>query len=159
MASELAGWGMVGTPLGFLRLEATRDGLTAVSFSSNAWDAGFPTALIETAQRQIARYFANPRFHFELPLDLHGTPFQKMVWEVLLRIPVGQVRTYGELARILGSSTGDVGGACRGNPCPILVPCHRVVSVRGLGGYTGSTQDSGLAAKRWLLRHEGVALG
>lgn len=155
MVGLASGWVMVGTPLGFLRLEATAQGISRVSFCNEAWDAGYPTPTLNQAMRQLIRYFGNGLECFDLPLDLQGTPFQQRVWEDLRRIVPGTVRTYGEVARELGASPRAVGGACRSNPCLILVPCHRVVAKRGLGGYSGT----GLATKGWLLRHEGVRIG
>lgn len=146
---------MLGTPLGFLRLETTQYGIARVRFCSDAWDAGYPTPAINQAIRQLGRYFGNGAEIFDVPLDLQGTPFQQRVWDALRRIAPGTVRTYADLARELGSSPRAVGGACRSNPCLILVPCHRVVAQRGLGGYSGA----GLANKVWLLRHEGVVIG
>jgi methylated-DNA-[protein]-cysteine S-methyltransferase len=78
-----------------------------------------------------------------------------VIWALLRAIPVGQTRTYGEVARELGSAARAVGQACRANPCPIVVPCHRVVGRHGLGGFAGDHQGSRLAIKRWLLHHEG----
>lgn len=155
MGEPSAGWGMLGTPLGFLRLETTAKGISRVRFCVDAWDAGYPTPALERAIRQLRRYFGGLPESFDVPLDLQGTPFQQRVWEALRSIAPGTVRTYGELARELGASPRAVGGACRRNPCLILVPCHRVVAKRGLGGYSGA----GLAAKGWLLRHEGVKIG
>ncbi len=89
------------------------------------------------------------------PLDLStGTPFQQAVWRALGKIPVGQTRNYGELARAIGKPKGvrAVGGACGANPIPVLVPCHRVLAAnRKLGGFSG-----GLDWKRRLLDREGV---
>jgi methylated-DNA-[protein]-cysteine S-methyltransferase len=76
----------------------------------------------------------------------------------MLAIPPGEVRTYGALARKLRSSARAVGNACRANPVPMVVPCHRVVGATGLGGYMGAFTGDPLAIKEWLLRHEG-ALG
>ncbi|MDX1252513.1 MAG: methylated-DNA--[protein]-cysteine S-methyltransferase [Gammaproteobacteria bacterium] len=104
--------------------------------------------------RQVQRYFADPSHVFSLPLALPGTPFQQRVWQALCAIPPGQPRRYGELARQLGSGARAVGGACRANPVPIIVPCHRVVGAQGLGGYLGATAEEGLLIKRWLLEHE-----
>lgn len=104
--------------------------------------------------RQLRRYFADPAHVFSLPLALAGTSFQQCVWQALCAIPPGQPRRYGELARQLGSGARAVGGACRANPVPIVVPCHRVVGAQGLGGYLGATVEEGLAIKRWLLEHE-----
>jgi methylated-DNA-[protein]-cysteine S-methyltransferase len=104
-------------------------------------------------------YFANGQTLINLPLDLRGTDFQRRVWQALLQIPPGQTRSYGQLAQQLGSSARAVGNACRANPCPIVVPCHRVLARNGLGGYAGETQEGEqLQIKRWLLRHEGVVL-
>jgi methylated-DNA-[protein]-cysteine S-methyltransferase len=106
--------------------------------------------------RQLMEYFAHGATAFDLPLALAGTAFQQRVWSLLRTIPAGETRTYGEISRLLGSAARAVGQACRANPCPIVVPCHRVVSARGLGGFAGATSGRQLAVKRWLLRHEGV---
>lgn len=84
-----------------------------------------------------------------------GTPFQQRLWRELTRIPFGETRSYGELAKKLNSSARAVAGACRRNPLPLLVPCHRVVAKTGLGGFMGRTDGPALAIKRWLLQHEG----
>ena len=94
----------------------------------------------------------------ELPLEAEGSPFRKVIWDLLLMIPYGEVRTYGELAReaaeILGKekmSAQAVGGAVGSNPISLIIPCHRVVAAGGkLGGF-----GWGPDAKKWLLRHEG----
>jgi methylated-DNA-[protein]-cysteine S-methyltransferase len=84
-----------------------------------------------------------------------GTPFQRRVWHALRRIPSGCTRSYGELARELGSSARAVGGACRRNPIPIVVPCHRVIAAGGgAGGFMGQRSGDALAIKTWLLDHE-----
>jgi len=88
-----------------------------------------------------------------LPLDLQGTPFQKSVWEELLRIPAGKTRSYGEIAKRIKRPKAfrAVAQACGANPVAIVVPCHRVVGSDGsLGGYSG-----GLHRKRLLLANEG----
>ena len=106
--------------------------------------------------RQLDAYFRDGSTAFDLPMDLKGTPFQRRVWRTLQSIRPGRTVTYGELARQLGTSARAVGGACRANPCPILVPCHRVVATNGLGGFAGKTSGRKLEVKRWLLRHEGI---
>jgi methylated-DNA-[protein]-cysteine S-methyltransferase len=88
-----------------------------------------------------------------VPLDMRGTPFQRQVWEALLDIPFGEIRTYGQLAIQLGNpkATRAVGAANGRNPIAILVPCHRVIGYSGkLTGFAG-----GLDAKAHLLRLEG----
>jgi methylated-DNA-[protein]-cysteine S-methyltransferase len=92
----------------------------------------------------------------DLPVLLNGTEFQQRVWAALRAIPQGEVRTYGELASRLGSGARAVGNACRRNPVPIIVPCHRVVAAGGAGGYGGRTGGAVLQRKLWLLRHEGI---
>ena len=76
------------------------------------------------------------------------------VWQALKQIPAGESICYGELAKQLGTSARAVGNACRANPLPIVVPCHRVVSASGLGGFMGQTQGAELTVKQWLLKHE-----
>lgn len=100
-------------------------------------------------------YFSDGSSVAELSFQPEGTPFQQRVWQQLCRIPAGQVARYGELAKLLDSSARAVAGACRANPIPILIPCHRVIAVTGLGGYLGETSGNELAIKQWLLQHEG----
>jgi methylated-DNA-[protein]-cysteine S-methyltransferase len=107
---------------------------------------------------ELAAYFEDPAYRFTLPVAVHGTDFQQRVWQQLIRIAPGTVRTYGELAARLDSGARAVGNACRHNPVSIIVPCHRVVGAGGLGGYSGKTAGSGLERKRWLLQHEGAVI-
>jgi len=83
-----------------------------------------------------------------------GTAFQQKVWGALLDIPSGTTMTYGELAKELQSSARAVGQACKNNPTPIIIPCHRVVSKQGKGGYLGQTEGKLAYIKTWLLQHE-----
>jgi len=114
--------------------------------------------LAEQVARQLQRYFDDPGFRFDLPLQAAGTPFQQKVWSAISAIPPGRVRTYGDIARLLGSAPRAVGQACGANWFPLAVPCHRVTAVGGLGGFANSADADGfhLRVKRWLLAHEGV---
>lgn len=112
--------------------------------------------LLETLTTQVKAYLADPDFVFDLPLALIGTPFRQRVWRALREIPVRRVMTYGALAKQLGSSPRAVGQALGDNPIPLVVPCHRVVGVTGLGGFMHTTDDFPLRVKRGLLRHEGA---
>ena len=109
------------------------------------------------AEEQLTAYFAGELKEFTVRLRLHGTPFQRRVWEQLARIPYGETRTYGELADALGNPKASraVGLANGRNPVGIIVPCHRVIGASGgLTGYGG-----GLDRKRRLLDFErGAAL-
>ena len=115
-------------------------------------------ALAEQAAAQLARYFAEPDFRFDLPLATVGTGFQQRVWSAIAAIPRGTVRTYGDIARLLASAPRAVGQACGANWFPLVVPCHRVIAAGGLGGFSNSDDAAGfhLGVKRWLLAHEGV---
>lgn len=107
---------------------------------------------------QLDEYFAGRRTAFELPLAPRGTPFQRTVWDALVRIPHGGTRSYGELARTIGRPTHSraVGAANGRNRIAIVIPCHRVIGSSGaLTGYA-----AGVERKAWLLAHEaGAAQG
>lgn len=113
-----------------------------------------PDSLAYLACVQLSAYLENAKYKFDLPIRLSGSMHQLQVWEAMQRIPAGQVRTYGELADEVGSNARAVGTACGNNPVPIVVPCHRIVAVNGLGGFMGGTGDQTVSIKRWLLRHE-----
>ncbi len=145
------------TPLGPVGIRLEGDSVAEVSFVSTDVRVLSPSvAEAAVAARQIEAYMHDPTSPFTLPLALKGTPFQRRVWQALRRIPVGRVRTYGDLAADLSTSPRAVGGACRANPRPILVPCHRVVAAHGKGGFAGATTGRWIAIKEWLLRHEGA---
>lgn len=108
--------------------------------------------------QEIQDYLKNPTHRWQVDICAQGTAFQKRVWQAMQRIPPGQVKTYGELAAELGTSARAIGNACRANPIPIVIPCHRVVAKNGIGGFGGATKGVTLSAKQWLLKHEGVAV-
>jgi methylated-DNA-[protein]-cysteine S-methyltransferase len=99
-------------------------------------------------------YFESGLFEDEISLCPDGTRFQKRVWQALKRIPSGTVKTYGDVARELKTSSRAVGQACRRNNIPLFIPCHRVVAARGIGGFMGGYRH--VERKRWLLQHEGI---
>ena len=145
----------VNSILGPIRLAEENEALCAVEFCPE----GVPeprkvvqTPLLQETEEQLNEYFAGVRREFDLPLAPKGTPFQQAVWQQLLRIPYGEVRTYGQLAAALGKpgASRAVGSACHCNPLCILIPCHRVVGADGsLTGYAG-----GLDIKEYLLELE-----
>ena len=103
-------------------------------------------------RRQLDEYFAGTRRTFDLPLNPHGTDFQRAVWRALVAIPYARTLSYGAVAAAIGNPKGvrAVGLANGRNPISIIVPCHRVVGSDGsLTGYGG-----GIARKQWLLAHE-----
>lgn len=114
------------------------------------------TTLLGRVEEELTEYFLGQRQDFDLPLSPVGTPFQRRVWQGLREIPWGEVISYGELARTLGCPGGAraVGAACRSNPIPVLIPCHRVVGGDGsLTGYAG-----GMELKCSLLELEGISI-
>ncbi|MDR0770641.1 MAG: methylated-DNA--[protein]-cysteine S-methyltransferase [Burkholderiales bacterium] len=116
-------------------------------------------ALSEQAVRELTRYLDDPQFAFTVPILPRGTLFQQRVWEALQAIPASSTRTYGELAKTLKSAPRAVGGACGANPVVLVIPCHRVVAQRSLGGFMHAGDGEPLHIKRWLLKHENALPG
>lgn len=141
-------------PFGLIGVEANDEAVLSLDRIDRPWRSTVENPVTRAARAQLEAYFADPRVGFDLPLALPGTPHQQKVWRALQRIPPGEVRTYGDLARELNSAPRAVGNACRANPIAIIVPCHRVVGASDLGGYMGSRTGVGLNMKRWLLAHE-----
>lgn len=146
---------IIAAPFGRLGIRIENDRLIDVDLLSGSAPLRAPSDRFARAIcRELKRYLADPKHPLDLPLTLNGTEHQQRVWRALQRIPAGEVRSYGELARRLKSSARAVGGACRSNPIAIVVPCHRVVSTTGLGGFMGKRAGAALGIKRWLLEHE-----
>ena len=148
------------TPLGSMSAEFTARGLARLSFvrDGDSADVAPPGrgdgARLRVLLRELEAYFASGRAGFTVPLDLSsGTAFDQEVWGALMRIPSGETRTYGEVARAVGRprAARAVGLSCGRNPVAVVVPCHRVTASRGPGGY-----GPGLALKRRLLELEGA---
>ena len=166
---------LVSSPLGDIVLRIEHAQLTGLFFAgqkhfptraigSLSPDAAAPPAaalaaqLASRAQGQIADYFAGRLQTFDLPLNLHGTAFERAVWQQLATIPYGTVTSYGAIAKRLGLAAGyarAVGAAVGRNPLSIIIPCHRVLGAAGqLTGYAG-----GLPRKQALLELEARAAG
>jgi methylated-DNA-[protein]-cysteine S-methyltransferase len=151
------------TPIGDLLIAGSDSALHFVSFPTGN-KAFQPKAewlrddvAFTEVRRQLTAYFAGDLKHFDLPLHLAGTEFQRRVWTTLGQIPYGETRTYGWLARAVGSPAASraVGAANGANPIPIILPCHRVIGSTGaLAGFGG-----GIETKRFLLQLEGVKTG
>jgi methylated-DNA-[protein]-cysteine S-methyltransferase len=148
---------VVDTPIGPLGVIASDVGLQEVMFDARRMRAEGSSPVLAEAARQLESYFGGDLVAFDLPLDLHGTEFQRRCWLALASIPYGQTVSYGEQARRLGlgsDSARAVGAANGQNPLPIVLPCHRVIGADGsLTGFGG-----GLHVKRFLLEHEGALL-
>ena len=147
------------SPLGLLAIEQA-DGAIAAAYFCDAGESETPadTPLLARVLAEFQAYFAGKRDPFDFPIAFRGTPFQVAVWRELLKIPYGETRSYGYVARAIGKpgASRAVGMACHANPIAIAVPCHRVVGADGnLTGYGG-----GLDRKQALLALErGVTQG
>lgn len=149
----------LATPLGKLLLARTAKGLAGAWFEGQKHHPEPLTAvrrpddaLLRIAADQLNEYFAGERDAFDLPIDLHGTAFQRAVWQQLLAIPTAGTTHYGAIAKALGNAAAvrAVGGAVGRNPLSVIVPCHRVVGLDGsMTGYAG-----GVDRKRALLALE-----
>ena len=154
-------------PIGLLFLARTAKGLRYLEFMNRkslkrmiashadalpgaTWE---PSLLeLKSVTEQLESYFLGTLREFELPLDPVGSEFQLKVWSALSRIPFGETRTYGDIAKVVEQprAARAVGLANHDNPIAIVVPCHRVIGASGrLTGYGG-----GVNRKRWLLEHE-----
>jgi methylated-DNA-[protein]-cysteine S-methyltransferase len=156
------GQAFLNSPLGWLRAVSTPSGLRSVQFVDRiiagvaTGEEGEGMRLNAPVLRQLTEYFEGRRRSFDLPLVPEGTPFQREVWAALLRIPFGETRSYGEIAREIGrpGAARAVGMANHQNPIAIIVPCHRVIGSDGsLTGYAG-----GVGLKARLLVLEGAAV-
>ena len=147
------------SPVGRLELTADEKGLCSLAFGETEQYAEVQeeeTPFLKSVCGQLQEYFAGKRKKFEEQLSLHGTDFQLRDWQALLRIPYGETRSYGEIARQIGCPRGSraVGMANRNNPVAIIVPCHRVIGSDGsLTGYMGKNKS--LDIKEYLLKLEG----
>ncbi|MCX7660224.1 MULTISPECIES: methylated-DNA--[protein]-cysteine S-methyltransferase [Caldimonas] len=150
------------SPLGTIWAARTALGLAGLWFAEGQKDTpetlDAPTCeddpLLRAVEASLDAYWQAGCLSERPPLDLHGTPFQRAVWQALLEVPLGQTLSYRDLAERIGrpQAVRAVGAAVGRNPVSILVPCHRIVGSDGsLTGYAG-----GLERKIALLRLEGV---
>lgn len=147
-------WQRLSTPVGTCTVVEQEGHISHLYFGEQ--DMGemlyISTPLLTETVRQLNAYFDGRLTHFDLPLLPVGTEFQQKCWQVLQKIPYGQVLTYGQQAQMIGKpgAARAVGMANHHNPMPILIPCHRIIGSNGsLTGYAG-----GLWRKQWLLQLE-----
>lgn len=142
-------------PFGRVGVRVDDDFVTAISRLESGAERAATHPLAAETVRQLAAWADDPDFRFTLPLAPAPTPFQRRFREALCAVPPGEVRTYGQLAAVLASAPRAVGGACRANPLPLVVPCHRVVGADGIGGYGGDWgKGPEVDFKLWLLERE-----
>lgn len=148
----------IASPIGFLRLKLVSGLIERIDFLDSLQQPALESVkstVMFALINKFDSYFKSP-IHFSIKRHPTGTVFQNKVWQLICKIPLGSTSTYGELAQQLGSSAQAVGNACRSNPCPIVVPCHRVVAKSGLGGFSGATEGPRMDMKVWLLEHEQI---
>ncbi|MFM9912981.1 MAG: methylated-DNA--[protein]-cysteine S-methyltransferase [Methylophilaceae bacterium] len=146
----------IATPIVNLGILCERDVLLEIDFLPLSTPLIAPTTTFAKAVcTALDTYFSDPNQPFKLPVAPQGTAFQQRVWAEIGRIPLGEVINYSELARRTGSGARAVANACGANKLPLIIPCHRVVAVNGLGGFMCG-QRNALNIKSWLLTHEGV---
>ncbi|WP_456400403.1 methylated-DNA--[protein]-cysteine S-methyltransferase [Mesoaciditoga sp.] len=150
------------SPLGMMKICEENDKICEIRFVDernmifedvNGGNSRTPT--IEKAARELKEYFYAGRTTFDFSISLCGSDFEKKVWSAALSIPFGRVKTYSDLAEFIGRPLAyrAVANALGKNKLVLVVPCHRVVSKSGIGGFR-----AGLWRKEWLLKHEGVEL-
>lgn len=160
--AEIA-YGTAASPLGRLLAAATARGICFVGFGDSdaalerELRASFPAAdsirrddrELGAALDELLAHLAGKEPHVDLPLDIRATAFQRRVWQELQRIPLGETRSYGEIARSLGNpgASRAVGRACATNPVPLIVPCHRVEG-----------RDGSLTGYRWGIKRKAQLL-
>jgi len=141
----------IQTPAGRLALTVCGDVIVNTNWLLDHETAPPPS---EHWQRVFDAYGSGADNTIALKLLAQGSPYRRRVWDELCRIPCGATLSYAALASILNSSPRAVGNACRDNPYAPIIPCHRVVSASGLGGYCGATEGALLDIKIKLLRFE-----
>lgn len=150
---------VLNTPLGKLGIEVKGNYLSMIDFLSGSCKVKKPdNPIAKEVVYQLEQYFENPKWKFSVPLSPATTLFKRKIRVALKKIPAGKTFSYGDLAKKLMTAPRAVGGACRSNPVPIVIPCHRVVSHTGIGGFSGCTQGKKIRIKQWLLEHEGVEI-
>ncbi|MDP4107573.1 MAG: methylated-DNA--[protein]-cysteine S-methyltransferase, partial [Bacillota bacterium] len=156
------GYGQYQSPIGTIRVIADETGIKRIEIFDDQWEEYLTNnpeivedrELCGEALRQLDEYFSGKRKQFDLPLSIEGTDFRKQVWEALLTIPYGEVRSYADVAEMIGNpkAVRAVGQANKANQIPIIIPCHRVIGKSGdLVGYAGNRTSF----KEKLLEAEG----
>ena len=145
--------GTILTPYGLLALCEVGGAIIKLRWAGE--NTGQRTPILKEGLSQLAAYFAGELTEFDLPLAPDVGEFGRSVLDQISAIPFGYTKTYGQLAKALGSAAQPVGTACGANPIPIIIPCHRVLAQCGLGGFSGA---GGVETKVKLLRFEGAGL-
>ena len=142
------------SPVGILKIVSDGQSITEIRISAGA-DTDSGDEITARAASQLKEYFSGQRTVFDLPLNPCETEFQKTVWKILADIPFGTAVSYGQVAELSGNKKAcrAVGNAAGKNPILIVIPCHRVKSVTGIGGFS-----AGIEVKKQLNKHENIVI-
>jgi len=141
-------------PLGRLYLTIREQRVVGLEYEPaepTLFENNLPTGEIKS---WLEQYFRGEPIAKDLIQVDQGTEFQQKVWRIMLQIPYGQTLSYGEVSSKLGSAPRAVGQACKRNPIPVFIPCHRIVGKHSIGGYEGAVSGHKISRKQWLLAHE-----
>lgn len=148
---------VIQLPFAAVAITTNDTAISHIDFLPNGYPEQDPVnALAERCTAALQHYVDDPGWPLDLPVLLAGTVHQQRVWQALQALPNGETISYGALAEMLGSGARAVGNACRRNPVPLIVPCHRVVAKHAMGGFAGDRDGGWTNIKKWLLQHEGV---
>lgn len=149
----------ISTPGGLLLVHHRGDVICGTDWSLDTTEWSL---LAETdtnpLSKQINQYCSKPEQNYRIKLLLQGSVYRHKVWQALCEIPFGSTTTYSAIAKCIQSAPRAIGNACRDNPYAFFIPCHRVVSVSGIGGYNGQTSGSLVTIKQKLLAFEVTSL-
>lgn len=144
------------SPIGWVNISAVGEKIVELTMTSRKAEEFGNSQVLKEAKKQLGAYFAGKLTKFDLPVEFHGTDFQKSVWKQIAKIPFGKTLSYADIARKIGKPLASraVGGAVGSNPVALIVGCHRVMGASGrITGYSGG---DGIPTKRWLLAHEQI---
>jgi methylated-DNA-[protein]-cysteine S-methyltransferase len=137
------------TPVCTIKIHRRQEVITHIE-----WDFSQDPDATGKNDKNFADFWPEPKQTVNIKLLKQGTAHQNKVWAELLKIPLGSTVTYSALAKKIGSAARAVGNACRTNPYTLLIPCHRVVAVNGMGGYSGQRHGEYMKIKEKLLAYE-----
>ncbi len=142
----------VDTPIGPVHVEEAGGAIVRAGWGRI--DAPGDSDLLRDAAAELTAYFDARLSRFSVPIRHGRGDAVGRVLDAMRAIPMGETRSYGDVAKEVGLPAQAVGQACGANHIPILIPCHRILGTAGLGGFSA---PGGVETKVWLLRHEGAA--
>ena len=143
------------TSIGNIQLVSKNKEIVSIQFTTKKVKQS-NLALLNKTKKQIEEYIVGQRKLFDIKINPEGTKFQKTVWKKLYTIPYGKTVSYLKLANRLNTSPRAIGNACGKNPLLIVIPCHRVLSIKK--ELTGFSALAGIITKKKLLKIENIKI-